>query len=213
VNVVFNSSWVLFGCEDFDDEMSDGEGNENSKYERKYKPYRFSGKNHSFDGQVEKVILDSTRAWAYNYLNENTVIHKSSYTPLRDVRNITEKRDIDLLVKIMRVFDKDEMSFEVKIKDLSGDSSWVMTVNKLKYTEFNPGEIYRIRSVIAERTTERNVITCKSTTNILRFSKNALIYRELDIDIKDDVDDDPNQLLLSPVYATRVTTEDTTSSK
>ena len=35
----------------------------------------------------------------------------------------------------------------------------------------------------------------------------------LDIDIKDDVDDDPNQLLLSPVYATRVTTEDTTSSK
>jgi len=60
VNVVFNSSWVLFGCEDIDEAMSDGEGNENggNKHERKYKPYRFSGKNHSFDGQVEKVIVD-----------------------------------------------------------------------------------------------------------------------------------------------------------
>lgn len=194
VNVVFNSSWVLFGCEDIDDEMSDGEGNENggNKYERKYKPYRFSGKNHSFDGQIEKAILDQIRGWARSYLNENTVIHKSSYTPLREVRNITEKRDIDLLVKIMRVFEKDEMSYEIKIKDLSGDSSWIMTVNKLKFSEFNPGEIYRIRSVVAERTTERNVITCKSTTNILRFSKDSLIYRELDIDVKEDVEDDPN---------------------
>lgn len=195
--------------------MSDGEGNENggNKHERKYKPYRFSGKNHSFDGQVEKVIVDQIRAWAYSYLNENTVIHKSSYTPLRDVRTNTEKRDIDLLVKIMRVFERDEINYELKIKDLSGDSSWIMTVNKLKFSEFNPGEIYRIRSVVAEKTTERNVITCKSTTNILRFSKDSLIYRELDVDVKQDVEENPDQLLMNPVMTTRVTTEDPLNSK
>lgn len=125
-------------------------------------------------------------------MNENTVIHKSSYTPLRDVRNITEKRDIDLLVKIMRVSDKDESNFEIKIKDLSGDSSWIMYVNKLRFTEFNPGDIYRIRSVLAERTTERNIITCKTTTNILRFSRSSLIYRELLVDVKEDIEEDPN---------------------
>jgi hypothetical protein len=191
---VFNSSWVLFGCEDLEDAMSDGEGNENGGnqvYERKYKPYRFSGKTHSFDTQVEKPILDEIRGWSYNYLNGNTVIHKSSYTPLREVRNIQEKRDIDLLVKIIRVFERDEINYELKIKDLSGDS-WVLTVNKLKFQEFKTGEIYRIRSVVAEKTTERNVITCKSTTNILRFSKDSLIYRELDVDVKEDVEEDPD---------------------
>jgi hypothetical protein len=66
-------------------------------------------------------------------MNENTVVHKSSYTPLREVRNMTEKRDIDLLVKIMRVFERDEINYELKIKDLSGDSSWILTVNKLKF--------------------------------------------------------------------------------
>jgi hypothetical protein len=90
----------------------------------------------------------------------------------------------------MRVFERDEINYELKLKDLSGDNSWVMTVNKLKFQEFNPGEIYRIRSVVAEKTTDRSVITCKSTTNILRFSKDSLIYRELDIDIKEDIEDD-----------------------
>jgi len=66
-------------------------------------------------------------------MNENTVIHKSNYTPLRDVRAMTEKRDIDLLVKIMRVFERDEINYELKIKDLSGDGSWILTVNKLKF--------------------------------------------------------------------------------
>lgn len=146
-------------------------------------------------------------------MNENTVVHKSSYTPLREVRNMTEKRDIDLLVKIMRVFERDEINYELKIKDLSGDSSWILTVNKLKFQEFNQGEIYRIRSVVAEKTTERNVITCKSTTNILRFSKDSLIYRELDVDVKEDIDDESDTLLMNPVLATRVTTEDPMISK
>ena len=113
----------------------------------------------------------------------------------------------------MRVFERDEINYEIKIKDLSGDSSWIMTVNKLKFSVFNPGEIYRIRSVVAERTTERNVITCKSTTNILRFSKESLIYRELDVDVKEDIEEDPNSFLMTPLYATRVTTEDPTCSK
>ena len=146
-------------------------------------------------------------------MNENTVVHKSNYTPLREVRTMTEKKDIDLLVKIMRVFERDEINYELKIKDLSGDGSWILTVNKLKFQEFNQGEIYRIRSVVAEKTTERNVITCKSTTNILRFSKDSLIYRELDVDVKEDVEEDSDSLLMNPVIVTRVTTEDPMSNK
>jgi hypothetical protein len=57
------------------------------------------------------------------------------------------------------------------------------------------------------------VITCKSTTNILRFSKDSLIYRELDVDVKDDIDEENDTLLMNPVIATRVTTEDPMNNK
>ena len=57
------------------------------------------------------------------------------------------------------------------------------------------------------------MITCKSTTNILRFSKDSLIYRELDVDVKEDIDEDTDTLLMNPVIATRVTTEDLMNNK
>ena len=57
------------------------------------------------------------------------------------------------------------------------------------------------------------MITCKSTTNILRFSKDQLIYRELNIDVKDDIEEDPEALLMNPIFVTRVTTEDQLSNK
>ena len=57
------------------------------------------------------------------------------------------------------------------------------------------------------------MITCKSTTNILRFSKDSLIYRELDVDVKEDIDEDTETLLMNPVIATRVTTEDPINNK
>jgi hypothetical protein len=72
------------------------------------------------------------RSWAFDYFNNNTVIHKSSYTSLKEVRGISEKKDIDLLVKVLRVFERDEINYELRIKDLSGEA-WNLTVNKLKY--------------------------------------------------------------------------------
>ena len=70
---------------------------------------------------VEKPILDNLRRWAIDYFVENSVIHKSNYTPLKDVANIPidEGKEIDLLVKIMKVMEKDEQTLELRIKDIS----------------------------------------------------------------------------------------------
>lgn len=57
--------------------MSDSENGGNL-----YKPYRFSGKNHSFDPQVEKPILKQIRAWSNDYMKNNSIVHKSSYISL-----------------------------------------------------------------------------------------------------------------------------------
>lgn len=75
-----------------------------------YQPYKFSGKSYSQDLSVEKLILDKIRKWAVEYFADNSVIHKSNYTPLKDVSKIPtdEGKEIDLLVKVLKVVDKDD---------------------------------------------------------------------------------------------------------
>jgi hypothetical protein len=53
--VHFNSSWVLFSSVvEESGNMSDEEAGNGGN---QFRPYKFSGKNHSFDQQVERPIL------------------------------------------------------------------------------------------------------------------------------------------------------------
>ena len=107
-----------------------------------------------------------------------------------------EKKEFDLLVKLMKIFDKDEANYELLIKDLS-NKPWTMIVNKLKFNDFKEGEIYRIRGVYTEQNADKRVIVTKNTTNFLKFGKNSLIYRELQIGVREDAEEeDPNEVLL-----------------
>jgi len=42
------------------------------------------------------------------------------------------KKEFDLLVKVIKVFEKDEHTLELRIKDISNEM-WFMTVAKLKF--------------------------------------------------------------------------------
>ena len=82
------------------------------------------------------------------------------YSLLKNVKEESgqnDNRDFDLLCKVLKVFDKDETSFELRIKDLS-QMMWFMTVPKHKFPSIKSGEIVRIRSVEVCLTTSRNVI-------------------------------------------------------
>lgn len=83
---------------------------------------------------MEKPILKHIRHWAHEYLNSNSVIHKSSSIPLNECHLLPDKKEIDLLVKVIKVFERDENSLELRIKDLSQES-WPMTINKMMNVE------------------------------------------------------------------------------
>lgn len=145
MNVFYNASWCLFSYDingssdddcnmmDNDDEEEDQEKGNNSGMEdegedsnkklskmerRKYTPYRFSGKSYSFDTNQEKQIIDNMRSWTQQYFSTNTVIHSGMYTLLKDVRQEqAEGKEFDLLCKILKIFAKDEHSYELRIKD------------------------------------------------------------------------------------------------
>jgi exosome complex RNA-binding protein Rrp4 len=62
------------------------------------------------------------------------------------VRSFEENREFDLLVKVLKIFEKDEFNLELRIKDTSNEL-WFITIPKLKYGSIKEGEIIRIRSV------------------------------------------------------------------
>lgn len=78
-------------------------------------------------------------------------------------------REVDLLVKILAIYEKDEYNLELRIKDPSNEL-WFIVIPKLKFGTLKEGEIVRIRSVEVNITSKRNVISQKPSTNILRFT-------------------------------------------
>ena len=53
---------------------------------RKYRPYKFSGKNYSFDVNSERSYLDDLRDWACNYFLKEYVITRDMYKLLSDLK-------------------------------------------------------------------------------------------------------------------------------
>lgn len=87
VNLLFNASWVLFSAQPDTQELAGMGGNSSDEDSEnggsnKYKSYRFSGKNHSFDAKVDRPIVKHLRKFSNDYLSSNSVVHKSNYTPL-----------------------------------------------------------------------------------------------------------------------------------
>lgn len=164
VNVHFNSSWVLFPAGvDID------------------QAYRFSGKNHSFDNNIEVKILQALRQFGQQYFNEHSVVHQSNFTPLMDCFK-QERKELDLMVKLLRVFDRDDLNLEVAMRDQScpEQTIWSMSVGKAKLSEpLIEGEVYRVRGVWVDRTSERNMMMAKPQTNFLRFPYYSQVYQKL----------------------------------
>lgn len=204
VNITYNSSWCLFHSSDIllkdnqiDDkdaadqcsqsdsenemetEMADGTTKSDRAIDksekRRYTPYKFSGKSYSFDFQQEKIIVDGLREWQDKYFMKNAWIFKHMSKELGKLKELSDNREVDLLVKILKIFEKDEYDLELRIKDTS-NQMWFIVIPKLKFGTLREGEIVRIRSVEVNLTSKRNVISCKPSTNILRFThKNSIV--------------------------------------
>ena len=96
------------------------------------------------------------------------------------MRSFEENREFDLLVKVLKIFEKDEFNLELRIKDTSNEL-WFITIPKLKYGSIKEGEIIRIRSVKVNIASKRNVIEIRPSTNILRFTfRNAIVQQMKD---------------------------------
>ena len=154
------------------------------------------------------------RHWAVDYFAKENVVTRDMYRLLKDLKNgqVTENQEFDLLVKVLKVFEKDENTLELRIKDIS-QKMWFMSVPRLKFQNVKQGEIVRVRCVELNLTTKRDVIQVKPYTNILRIYPESKICKELGKTIEDETDtdklllDDAGDILLTPVIYTETTTQ------
>jgi hypothetical protein len=129
---------------------------------------------------------------------------------LKEITQRNENYEFDLLVKILKIFEKDEYNLELRIKDVSNEM-WFIVIPKLKFGPLKEGEIIRIRSVTVNITSKRNVIQCKPSTNILRFTYKNTIVQEMKSKILDETNadkmmlEDSNEIIMSPVLYTEIT--------
>ena len=80
------ATWVLFPSErddepSLDPDLSDG----SDSMKKRVHPYRFSGKNYSFDQANDSSILENIRRWSLDYFANNSVINRSNYQKLKEL--------------------------------------------------------------------------------------------------------------------------------
>ena len=131
---------------------------------------------------IHKPILKALRKWAIKYLSNNSVIHETTHSKLDTLAQEEQKgKDIDLLVKVLKIFEKDEHTLEFRIKD-SSHELWFLTLPKLRFGGnlcIREGEIIRVRSVVKDHTSRGKRVNSKNSTNILKFLPCAKIVKDM----------------------------------
>ena len=154
--------------------------------------------------------MDELRRWELHYFRKNSFIFKKLSNQLNKLRDLPENAEFDLVVKILKISQKDEYNLELRIKDFSNEM-WFITIPKLKFGRLKENMIVRIRSVNLDITSKRNVIEVSPKTNIMKFTHNNCIIREMNQNIEmetvaDQMQlDDYSEVLMTPVPYTEIT--------
>ena len=171
-NIFYNSSWALFSTDKKSalQEIGNQEaGNENT-------PFAYSGKNYTFEKQ-EAAILSNMRKWAQQYFTQYNVISNDMYVPLNKVAQ--QKGDFDVVAKITQIFEMDEYTNELRLKD-STNQAWNVLALKLKFPHLRQGDVVRVRSATYDETsTNKKVLLLSHYSNIMTFVSSSKLAKEL----------------------------------
>ncbi len=168
-NLYFNSSWALF----------QSEGNDTN-------PYAYSGKKF-VNEKHETALLSNLKKWSHQYFSNYQVITSDMYTPLNKVQS--EKKDFDVVAKIVHIHDMDEYTNELRLKDASGQT-WNTLALKLKFPLLRAGDVVRIRSAVVDETSaQKKVLVLSHFSNILTFPAHSKFGKELKSKVHEDKTD------------------------
>lgn len=172
-SIYFNSSWAMFSAEKRDPEGVDRQDAE---------PFGHNGKKFSFE-KHEKDSLNRVRKFAQSHFASNNVLSSDMHVALSKANS--QKNDFDVLAKVLQIFEKDEYTNELKIRDGS-NKTWYVLALKLKFPHLAVNDVVRIRSAIYDETSKKNVLNLSHYSNILTFVSNSKLAKEIRNKVSDD---------------------------
>lgn len=97
-----------------------------------------------------------------------------------------QKGDFDVVAKILQVFEMDEYTNELKLRDQSGQTFYTLAL-KLKFPHLRAGEVVRIRSATFDETsTQKKVLLLSHYSNIMTFVSSSKLAKEIKAKVSDD---------------------------
>ena len=108
------------------------------------------------------------------------------FVPL--AKSAQQKGDFDVVAKVSQVFELDEYTNELRLRDASsGAHSWNVLALKLKFPTVRAGDVARIRSVTYDETsTQKKVLLLSHYSNIITFPAASKLAKEVRSKVADE---------------------------
>jgi hypothetical protein len=155
VNMFYQSSYALFST---DKQTPLGQTISQDS------PYAFSGKRATIERQ-DTAILKTLRDWTNNLFKTNNV---GGDRVVELKKAVKQESDFDVVAKVQQVFELDEYTNELKLRDNSGETFYTLAL-KLKFPHIRQGSVVRIRSATYDETSTKKVLVLQHYSNIMTF--------------------------------------------
>lgn len=166
----WNGSWALFSTDKAHPipEMARGASD--------FNPIAHSGKKASFEPH-ERNLVTTLRRWAQSYFANNEGSTRERLQKLSTAKSATG--DFDVSAKIVSIFEMDEYTNELKLRDASGATYYTLAI-KLKFPHLRAGQVVRIRSAQYEATSaSKNVLSLSHYSNIQTYISSSKLHSSL----------------------------------
>lgn len=135
-------------------------------------------------------LLTNMRKWAGQYLSQYSVMGGASDLCVQLIKAPQQKTDFDVVAKISNIYEMDEYTNEVALRDLSLNSShpsWHVLTLKLKFPHLAIGDVVRIRSASFDVTsTQKQMLLLSHYSNIMTLGDNCKLARDMKAKVSDD---------------------------
>jgi hypothetical protein len=89
-----------------------------------------------------------------------------------------QANDFDVVAKVLQVFELDEYTNELKLRDQSGETFYTLAL-KLKFPHIRHGSVVRIRSATYDETSSKRVLVLQHYSNIMTFISSSKLAATL----------------------------------
>jgi len=191
----YNSSWALYSS---DQQTPLGQSVGDS-------PYAFSGKKSTQERQ-DSAITNTLKKWARQYFAQSNVISDANTTELKKASK--EKKDFDIVAKVLQVFQLDEYTNELKLKDGSNEVFYTLAL-KIKFPHIRTGSVVRIRSCTHDDTSlNKKVLVLQHYSNIMTFINTSKLAATVSSKVADDKTSEKaalkSKVSMTPIVLTEV---------